>query len=455
MSIPDSIILILHQASLDPSDFVKRLTQGTADCSEDGSTVWSIDNKYYSADVRLECVPLVKSDDGSAAQRYDRVEVLVYAFDGDVPVSLPPTLVRMLSVPRDIALAVRVLRPPSSAGSELNRQYAQATSEASSDLLKEDASASDEIFDEIGLEFIDEVHPITEDDDERPLAPLETLRQTLMTHMWPNMIRKSLTGAISSQVAEDASSAGSACSSASSLVESPFPTTFTSGTLPSTSTEERSFPGQVTEPLHFPGLDELRAAIHEEDFAALDRLDRLGDGFGFEFGLGPADEEYARLDDWLDGDDGEAGFMPLDGDEDGDEGYQQMDEEDPVSSSATAHDEGREAARDRLAGAGVSFGEDNNPSHRQPALSSASQDRFDDDFEFTAFQSAPPANAEQTLAMDPTPLLLHLQTVRAELAGVQDEDERRVRAGREVAQILASLGMGDDEGSDLGLDEVI
>ena len=58
------------------------------------------------------------------------------------------------------------------------------------------------------------------------------------------------------------------------------------------------------------------------------------------------------------------------------------------------------------------------------------------------------------LPLDPTPLLLHLQSIRAELAGVEDEDERRVRAAREVGGLMRSLGVeGWDEGDLEGLDD--
>jgi hypothetical protein len=72
---------------------------------------------------------------------------------------------------------------------------------------------------------------------------------------------------------------------------------------------------------------------------------------------------------------------------------------------------------------------------------------FEDDF-----GPAPTvASGEPNIPLDPTPLLLHLQNVRAELADVEDEDERRVRAAREVAQLMGQLGFGE---GDLGLDEL-
>lgn len=45
--------------------------------------------------------------------------------------------------------------------------------------------------------------------------------------------------------------------------------------------------------------------------------------------------------------------------------------------------------------------------------------------------------------LDPTPILLHLQAVRAELSLVEDEDERRLRAGEEVARVMRDLGLGE------------
>lgn len=79
---------------------------------------------------------------------------------------------------------------------------------------------------------------------------------------------------------------------------------------------------------------------------------------------------------------------------------------------------------------------------------------FDDDF------GPPPSSglsdpfgagpSDFNMPIDPTPLLLHLQNVRAELADVEDEDERRVRAAREVAMLMGQMGLGEG----MGLDEL-
>jgi hypothetical protein len=53
------------------------------------------------------------------------------------------------------------------------------------------------------------------------------------------------------------------------------------------------------------------------------------------------------------------------------------------------------------------------------------------------------------IPIDPTALLNHLQSLRTELSNVQDEDERRARAGKEVVDVLRGLGTRLD---DLDLD---
>jgi hypothetical protein len=79
------------------------------------------------------------------------------------------------------------------------------------------------------------------------------------------------------------------------------------------------------------------------------------------------------------------------------------------------------------------------------------ESQFEDDFaDFAPFQSAPPTGPSGeggAGGIDPTPLLLHLQNVREELAGL-DEDTRRERAGKEVESVLMSLGLGGLGGSD-------
>jgi hypothetical protein len=114
----------------------------------------------------------------------------------------------------------------------------------------------------------------------------------------------------------------------------------------------------------------------------------------FEGGLGAS--EYARLDAWLD-DDGE------------------VDELEHRVSQADRFF--RFVDEDELSG-------------------------FDDDF------GPAPNRGEPALPLDPTPLLLHLQQVRADLAHVEDEDERRRRAADEVSRVMASLGFGGGDWDD-------
>jgi hypothetical protein len=142
---------------------------------------------------------------------------------------------------------------------------------------------------------------------------------------------------------------------------------------------------------------------------------------------GPGEEEYARLDAWLDDDDDDetrAGFAPLD-----DDGEDIDDRPDAITNEQN---------------------DDNALSGSRPRAMGRT---FDDDFDdFAAFQSAPPGpptlHGGQHLTPDPTPLLLHLQSVRAELAGM-DEEERRTRAGQEVARVMRDLGFDDIDASDL------
>ena len=69
------------------------------------------------------------------------------------------------------------------------------------------------------------------------------------------------------------------------------------------------------------------------------------------------------------------------------------------------------------------------------------------DFQSASTSAAAAAAAPKAAPLDPTALLMHLNSLRAQLAGVQDEDERRLRAGREVQRVLADLGIDlDSEG---------
>jgi hypothetical protein len=72
---------------------------------------------------------------------------------------------------------------------------------------------------------------------------------------------------------------------------------------------------------------------------------------------------------------------------------------------------------------------------------------------YNPLESASGSANNQDLTLDPTPLLLHLQSVREELAAVDNDDERRVRAGKEVLGLMRSLGLaGWDEEDEVDLE---
>ena len=128
-----------------------------------------------------------------------------------------------------------------------------------------------------------------------------------------------------------------------------------------------------------------------------DGIDELGDvdqDWGDFARARPSEAEYACLDEWLDDDQAEVSH--------------------PLATVVT-HPSGDGSTTERPA---------------------SSHTRFEDDF---ADYTLP--RAQGRAGLDPTPLLLHLQSLRAELAGVEDEDERRVRAGREVEHLMQSLGL--------------
>ena len=288
------------------------------------------------------------------------------------------------------------------------------------------------------------------------MSGLETVRQTLMTHMWPNMIRKPLgtrenpsiaaiehDSALSSPREGD----GQSSSAITSPIRAHFPMTFESSPAgPSWQRLDRSImlsgDGDIHDSVAFPGLDELKAQIQLADleefeksgmFGRRGRLDAMDEDWD---DVEPGAEEYARLDEWLDADELQDMSTALD-DQEG------LGVEDEIEASAFDEDvlDVKDGERQLEEG----------PSERS---SGQDHDAFEDDFDdFSAFQSAPvnpTSRNDGLLSLDPTPLLLHLQNVRAELAGVSDEDERRVRAGKEVARVMRDLGMGGD----LGLDDL-
>lgn len=343
--------------------------------------------------------------------------------------------------PKDIALAIRV-----SHSAEANQPSPKGISDTDVDI--------EELFEEVGLEFIDEDAPPQDDDERREslaqllgectdfqiaISPLETIRQTLMTHMWPDMVRKPLNRRDNPEFPGDSDVDDSDNDDQALNAGGPsrFPTVFntTSAEIAQHGAEE------------FPGLDELKAQLQLDNLDRFDnsrglaRLEMMEDlmygGLDEDLAGGPGPEEYARLDDWLDEDDegDEFGFAPLDDGEEGD------DLADGAGPDAQSTSEEHNVVDDRRT--------------RQPEFQPAidgldgdGDDGFEDDFDdFAAFQSAPqerPRGTVGSLSLDPTPLLLHLQSVRAELAEVGDEDERRVRAGREVARVMRDLGLGDD-----------
>jgi hypothetical protein len=149
------------------------------------------------------------------------------------------------------------------------------------------------------------------------------------------------------------------------------------------------------------------------EFSRLDMLDQDDDW---------VQAEYSRLDDWLDDDEDEKGPRDAADDQDQSPTFISRDESD---SQLGEGEEGESPAFDRL-----------------PPDFNESQ--FEDDFaDFAPFQSGPPVSSTSShdVPLDPTPLLLHLQNVREELVGL-DEDTRRKRAGHEVETLLRSLGLG-------------
>lgn len=205
-------------------------------------------------------------------------------------------------------------------------------------------------------------------------------------------------------------------------------------------------------------LERLAKIERDLELDSDDDLSGDEEGEGIRFGQGPDEGEWERLDDWLNGDEA---YGALDG------GELAGDEQDALDAlaalriaslpqtSSTAK-QGEETTADR------------NPDSARSgrAKKEIGKEGFEDDF--ADFHSAPPASSSYIsrptepasklrlnkngipaeLPPDPTPLLLHLQNVRAELAGVEDEDERRVRAAREVMAVLGLKG-----GEDWGLDE--
>ncbi|KIR72363.1 hypothetical protein I310_03767 [Cryptococcus deuterogattii CA1014] len=432
---PSNSILLLYPPTLDPTHFVSRLISKDFSVISDTEPIpWTIDNKYYSAEVFFQLVPVSQNQDGDdVLNKYHDVGVVVYLFEGSIPKVLPPRLVKLMSEPRDVAIAVRAV----SNG---------LPEEIQDDKEGEEVINGTELFDEIGMEFVDEVNPLTDEDDERPMEPLEIIRQTLQTHLWPGMSRKPLH--TSSQMPASTSS-----SIESSRAPSPEHAQFNVTFNPSVQTKkEDSILGEGSNGEEgmgqFPNLQELIAQIYGADFAAVDDFDKFdGLSTGLEslslaergtyvslddMELSQGYDDYQNLEEWLEGDD------------------------EMIESKGTEIEETNDRARNEVEDQLDQDGDKLDPVFESdPNEHESHPIGFQDDF--TDFHTAPPPSSSTgsaTLALDPTPLLLHLQSVRAELAGVEDEDERRLRAGREVAHMLKTLGLevGDDD--DLGLDDI-
>ena len=365
-----------------------------------------------------------------------------------------------MTEPRDIALAIRTSDVPK----EKEAEDGDEGSAASRQSVNMELGDLEEMFEEVGMELVDETQEPEDDDDRRKyhhhksgyllmdgdaaMSGLETVRQTLMTHIWPNMMRKPLNtrenpsliaiehdSPLASAVEQDAT----ASSAAGSPIQAHFPTTFNYS--PAGPSRQRTDPiaalyGNVGADVNmaFPGLDELRAQIQLADLEEFEksgmvgrmgRLDAMDDDWD---DVGPGAEEYARLDEWLDAD--ALSDIPV-----GHNGLEEVEAEDEGPPLNEKH-ENADRAEKQL--------EDDD----RPETGDDAHNAFEDDFDdFSAFQSAPSGSEsgkDGLLSLDPTPLLLHLQSVRAELAGVSDEDERRVRAGKEVARVMRDLGMGGD-----------
>ena len=229
-------------------------------------------------------------------------------------------------------------------------------------------------------------------------AALEEVRQTLMTHMWPGMVRKD--SLRSGGTFESDEEVGLDSDEEDAGPEAIFPVTFAS------TSAHRTQAGPASE---FPNMEELRKHLHDEQEEP-----------DWDKRVGPGEEEYARLDEWLDEDDDE---FPA-------QSTLPMEEAEPEAERS--RNGMLEAEQDQNIGAQIGDG---------------FQDDFDD---FAPFQAGPsrrrkPGDGGDLVSMDPTPLLMHLQDVRAELAEVEDEVERRKRAGREVERAMKELGMSVDE----------
>ena len=252
-----------------------------------------------------------------------------------------------------------------------------------------------------------------------------------MTHMWPNMIRKPIQSRLDMGFEDDDEDYHEEINDVGDITKAEFPVTF-DPLQPRAPTNDLD---GSTNPDDFPGLDELRSQIMLEDldkrqgggehgFSRLDMMDDFDD-FDVDDGGDWVGAEYAKLDDWLDENENE--------NDDENEGQDRTHENGEIPIGDPDLD--------------IAGEEKSGPIDQV----SMEESQFEDDFaDFAPFQSAPPTGPRgdgRAEGIDPTPLLLHLQNVREELAGL-DEDTRRERAGKEVESVLMSLGLGGLGGSD-------
>lgn len=287
-----------------------------------------------------------------------------------------------------------------------------------------------------------------------------------MTHMWPNMVRKPAPGPASRSAPRPEITISSSPPSppSSSPARQTFPVLFANHTGPPPAQRQRTasdFP--TPEPHPDPPSDD-----EDEGEQAYAQMDDEDGSFG-EFAQ-PSVDEFARLDAWLEdeGDDlaalgrlraladGAGGFSAAElGDEFG------LGPMPSLPASALPSSSDPLASFDNLYISDPSSSPTNTTSSAtRTAPSSAANGTsgtnggsgFEDDFgPSPATARGSGGSGEPNIPLDPTPLLLHLQNVRAELADVEDEDERRLIAAREVAQLMGQLGFGE---GDLGLDEL-
>ncbi|KAJ9098125.1 hypothetical protein QFC21_004454 [Naganishia friedmannii] len=465
---------------------------------------WHIDNKYYTARVRFliheyDQDPQEDEKEAATGNTLKDVPAVIYAYTLSNHVPLPRTLLDSISAASpELSFAIRIphARPFTS-----DETIAEKEEEAYDPVVEE------ELMDEAGMEYIDFTslyNPTPKlrgamDFAAQPTIPTtsrEALRQfcdSLQTIMWPSMRRKELPSVRGrrnqAEAAAAVPSAGERTAMMSPDVLAP-PATLTS-VLPSSSTSSQG----DGFPVLFPTPTSPTTATPNRTLASSPaqslKKERRNPGTTHHpvnpFDLSPSAEqallvrENEELEAWLNTEDvrgGPDGCVP--------------DSRDP---GLTSHDK-KNAGKEEEVTEGQGFDDDFSSWDIRKlvdqALVGVGDDADDDDDdEFSAFQSAAPRgtipyapaphtthnhknddddhylalSAERVsshpnddtndfnndsdddlgIPLDPRALLNHLQSLRAELAGVQDEDERRARAGKEVVDILKGLGIRLDE----------